>query len=321
MFRRRRVAKSRREYELQRAPEFLFERRPYDLRCADRKPGQCEIDERETGTVLVAGNQAPFLLTRLDELRLSQADVPVLTVTADPSNCVAVAGSGRADWSLRFCAQGEGEAEDEARERLHQISMARAGGTVLLTGPHLLSADPTRMGRGQLVVDAPADAPIVIHASFAAVQIRDVRGPVRVAATHGRATILNTTGQVDAIAMVVDFAGSGGRVTLSAEAEINMKLSTARFDGTLLAWAQRSVRTLVPPDFLTPFRAIVSRRQDFVCRAEFCSRVTQEKKGDLYYFTYAGDNSVAPEAAMHLRSEQATVVIDTMKEMKSSGAS
>ena len=74
----------------------------------------------------------------------------------------------------------------------------------------------------------------------------------------------------------------------------------------------RSVRTLVPPGFLTPFRAIVSRRQDFVCRAEFCWRVMREKKGDLYYFTYAGDNSIAPEAAMHLRSEQATVVIDTM---------
>jgi hypothetical protein len=125
---------------------------------------------------------------------------------------------------------------------------------------------------------------------------------------------------VDAIAMLVDFAGSKGRVTLSAEAEINMKLPTVRFDGTLLAWAQQSVRTLVPPGFLTPFRAIVSRRRDFVCRTEFCSRVRQEKQGGLYYFTYDGDNSVAPEAVMHLRSEQATVVIDTMKEA-SRGAS
>jgi hypothetical protein len=312
MFRRRHVAKSQREYELQPAPEFLFERRPYELRCADRKPGQRVIDGRES--FLVVGNQAPYLLTRLEELRLSRADVPALTVTADPASSVDVAGSSRPDWSLRFCAQGEGAAEDEARESLHQISMARAGGIVSLNGPHLLGADPRRMSRGSLVVDAPADAPIVIHASYAAVQIRDVTGPVRIAATHGRVTILNTTGQVDATAMVVDFAGSGGRVTLSAEAEINMKLSTARFEGTLLAWAQRSVRTLVPPGFLTPLRAIVNRRQNFVCRAEFRSRVRQERKGDLYYFTYAGDSSVAPEAAMHLRSEQATVVIDTMKE-------
>jgi hypothetical protein len=242
MFRRRRLSKSRREYELERAPEFLVDYEPW---CADRKPGQPEIDEwRPVG--LVAGNQAPYLLTRLDELRLSQADVPVLTVTADPANCVAVAGSTRPDWSLRFCAQGEGDTENEARERLHERSMVRAGGTVSLTGPHLLSAEPTRMGRGQLLVDAPADAAIVIHASFAAVQIRDLKGPVRVAAAHARTTILNTTGRMDAIAMVVDFAGSKGRVTLSAEAEINMKLPTLRFDGTLLAWAQQSVRTLVP---------------------------------------------------------------------------
>src|SRR5690242_19894561 len=106
MFRRRRVAKIRREYERQPAHEFLFERRPYERRCADRKPGQREIDEPHTRAILVASNQAPYLLTRLDELRLSQAEVPALTVTADPSNYVAVAGSNRPDWSLRFCAQG-----------------------------------------------------------------------------------------------------------------------------------------------------------------------------------------------------------------------
>jgi len=96
--------------------------------------------------------------------------------------------------------------------------MVRTGGTVALIAPHPLSGERTPPGRGQLVVDAPADAPLVIHASYAAVHIRDVKGSVRVAATHGRAKMLNTTGQVDAIAFVIDFAGSGGRVTLSAGA-------------------------------------------------------------------------------------------------------
>ena len=136
--------------------------------------------------------------------------------------------------------------------------------------------------------------------------------PVRVSATHGRATILDTTGQVDATALVVDFAGTRGRVTLSAEAEINMKLPTVRFDGTLLAWAERAVRVLVPPDFVTPFRAITSRRSDFVCRTAFASRVTHEQQGELHCFTYAGDHSAAPRTVMHLRSEQATVVVDAL---------
>lgn len=313
MFRRRRLAKSRREYERQPAADFLFVKRPYDLRCADSKPGQPAIADA-TGAVLVAGNQLPYRLTRLDELRLSRADVPALTVTADPANSVAVAGNVRSDWSLRFCAEGEGAEEDQARQRLHQISMVRTGATVALIAPHLLSGERTPAGRGHLVVDAPFDAPLVIHASYAAVQIRDVKGSARVAATHGRATMLDTSGQVDATASVIDFAGSGGRVTLSAEAEINMKLVNARFDGTLLAWAQRSVRMLVPPGFSTPFRAIVSRREDFVCRTEFSSRVSHEKKGDLHYFIYGTDKSAMPDAVMHLRSEQATVVIDTTQE-------
>jgi hypothetical protein len=146
--------------------------------------------------------------------------------------------------------------------------MVRTGGTVALVAGPQLGAGGTPAGGGHLVVDAPADAPLVVHASYTAVQIRDMKGSVRVAATHARAMMLDTTGQVDAIAHVIDFAGSRGRVILSAEAEINLKLFNARFDGTLLAWAQRSVRMLVPPGFSTPSRAVVNWCEDFVCRTE-----------------------------------------------------
>lgn len=44
------------------------------------------------------------------------------------------------------------------------------------------------------------------------------------------------TGKVDATGFVVDFAGPKGMVILSAEAEINLKLNTARFDSALPAW-------------------------------------------------------------------------------------
>jgi len=312
MFHRRRLARSRRDYELQPAADFLFAKRPYQDRCADEKPGQAATGDAHHA-VLVAGHQKPYRLTRLDELRFSRSDVPALTVTADPANSVAVAGSERSDWSLRFCVQGAGESEHEARQRLHEISMVRSGGTVSLSAPHLLHKEQPATGRGNLVVDGPVDASVVIHASYAAVQLRDVKGPVRIAATHGRATILDTTGQLDATAFVIDFSAACGHVTLSAEAEINMRLPAPRFEGALVAWAQRCVRLLVPPGFTMPFRAIVSRRQDFVCRTEFASDVRYEKKGDLHYFTYAGadTDAVPPDTHMHLRSEQATVVIDT----------
>ena len=117
MFRRRHLEKSRCDYERQPAPEYLFEGRPHELQCADRTPGRQEVDGGETRMVVVAANQAPYLRTRLDELQLSRAEVPALAVTVDPSNTVSVIGSGRTDWSLRFCAQGEGQTDRRARIR------------------------------------------------------------------------------------------------------------------------------------------------------------------------------------------------------------
>ena len=135
-------------------------------------------------------------------------------------------------------------------------------------------------------------------------------GPVRVTAIHARATILNTTGIVDAAAFVVDFAGSEGTVILSAEAEINVKLTSPKFRGTLTAWAQLPVRALVPRGFQTPFQVLVNRPQDFVCRTEFATNMKLERKGGLYVYTFPGDGSTAPDD-VHLRSEHAEVVVDT----------
>jgi hypothetical protein len=295
---------SRRAYEQGAAPEFLFARRPIGSECADRTPGQ----PMEPGLRAVSPALPSYLRTRSETLTLSRSDVPALTVTADPSNMVEVTGNIQSDWSLRFWAQEEGNSEGEARGRLPALSMSRVGNTVSLNGPGFGHMAGTK---GQLIVDAPADAPIVVHASFGAVEVRDMTGPVRVTAMHRRAKILDTTGKVDASGFAVDFSGSKGAVILSAEAEINLKLNTTRFEGTLTAWAQRPVRVLVPQASQTPFQVSVNRPQDFVCRTDFCPKVKQEKKGRLYVFTYVGDGSTPPEL-VHLRSEQATVVIDTV---------
>jgi hypothetical protein len=294
---------ARRKYDLQAAPEFLFEQRPFSFGCADRTPGQ----SLEPGVRLVVSQQVPYLRTRLEALTLSRIDVPALTIAADPSEKVEVNGNQREDWFLRFCAYGEGNSEEEARDRLQDVSLSRVGGAVSLSGPGI-----GRMAgaRGDLIVDAPADAPTTVHASFAAVEVRNMIGPVRVTAIHARARILNTTGKVDATGFVVDFAGSKGTVILSAEAEINLKFTSAGFQGSVTAWAQGSVRVLTPPAFQTPFQAVVNRAQDFVCRTGFSAAVKRERKGGLCVFTYAGDGSIPPDR-VHLRSEHAMVVIDT----------
>ena len=305
------ASNARRKYEVEAAPEFLFERRPIEFECVDWTAGRPTTIPQGKKAFLVAGNQPPYLLTRSEQLTLARSEVPSLTITADSSNSVAVVGSNRADWFIRFCGEGGGQVEAEARERLQQISMTRLGATISVNSPPLGKSGHRR---GSLLVDAPGDAPVVIHASYSAVEVRDMTGPVRVTATHARAKILDTTGRVDASAFVVDFAGSRGTVNLSAD-EINLKVTAPRFDGELLAWAQQPVRVFVPPGFIMPFQALVNRPQDFVCRADFFSKMTQEKKGGLYVFTYTGDGNTAPEA-FHLRSEHSTVVVDSSTETR-----
>ena len=137
-----------------------------------------------------------------------------------------------------------------------------------------------------------------------------MNGPVRIAVTHARATVLDTRGRVDVTAGCIDFAGATGQVTLTAESEINLKVSTGRFDGTLLAWAQRSVRLLIPPDFRTPVEITVSTRHRFVCRADIGPKMAYRRHGELHVFTYGLNLSDSTRACLHLRSEQSTVLID-----------
>ncbi len=234
--------------------------------------------------------------------------MPGLTITSGPHNVITVVGSHVPDWTLGFLAYADGQNETEARERLQHISMTRMGSIVSLNGRGLFEGQHTG---GALDIEAPADAPVVIHASYAAVEVRDMQGPVRIATTHARAMVLGTTGQVSAIALVVDFAASRGQVTLSAEEEVNIKMTSPRFDGMLLASARRSVRMLVPPGFMTPFEVIVNRPQDFVCRAALCSEIQMKRQDTLYIFSYGGGSDVERESILRLRSEQATVVIDS----------
>jgi len=181
---------------------FLFNERPFQMNCADRPapfpPG--------TTRVVAISPVAPYARTRLDTLNLPLSEVPALTIASEPINSIQVAGSNQDHWAMQLCAEGEGNTADEATRYLQKISMERTGGLLTLnnTDSHGLSG-----GKGHLLVTAPAEAPVTVH-SYGAVEVHDMAGPVRIAAARGRATILNTSGLVDASAMIVDFAGSQG---------------------------------------------------------------------------------------------------------------
>lgn len=294
---------AQRKYEFGRAPDFLFQKERMPYGCA----GWPEKQPRR-GSFVTFSPRAPFRQTRETKWTLARKDLPALTLAADMTTFVTIAGEERPDWSLKLCAKGDGTTEAEARGKMESVSLARMGDLFSVEGRgSVAQPDAT----ADVLVQGPVDAPTTFHSSFGAIKVYDMDGPVRVATPRGRATILHTTGRVDVTGEIVDYAGAKGTVTLNASAEIDLKLIGPRFDGMLSAMAERSVRVLTPKGFATPFEAVVEKRDDFACRADFCAQVKEEKKSGLYFFSYGGPGG---DAKIHLRSEHGPVVMDTTTE-------
>jgi hypothetical protein len=284
----------------QRPPFTIVDERPFQMNCTDRPiplaPG--------TRGFAIGSPQAPYARTRLDTLDLPRNEVQALTIAADPINWIQIAGANQNHWTVQFCAKGEGNTIEEANSYLQKVSMQRTGSLLTLNNT---DARGLTGGLGNLLLTAPAGAPVTVH-SDAAVEVHDMAGPVRVSAL-GRAVILNTTGRVDASAMDVDFAGSQGSVALNASWDIDIKLTATTFRGNLSANAQRQVHAFFPPGFQTPVEILVNRPKDFVCRADFCSKIEKDRVNFLYRFTYG--NAKGASDHIGLRSENLQVTLDT----------
>jgi hypothetical protein len=270
------------------------------MHCADR-PSPLPPGTRSFATFSPG---APYARTRLDTLSLPLNEVPALTIAAEPLNWIQIAGVNQDHWTVQFCAEGEGDTIDEANGYLQKVSMQRIGSLLTL---NRTDARGLTGGQGHLLLTAPVGAPVTMH-SDSAVEVHDMAGPVRISAL-GRATILNTTGRVDAFAMIVDFAGSQGLVALNASWDIDIKLTATKFRGNLGANAQRQVHALFPPGFQTPVEILVNRPKDFVCRADFCSKFKKDRVNFLYRFTYGDIEGTSDQIGM--RSMDAQVVLDT----------
>jgi hypothetical protein len=293
-----------RKYEEEPAPWFLFQDRPVPPTCLDR-PLKVLPPAGKAYMMVTISPQAPYARTRLEHLTFSRAEIPALTLVADLGSGIEINGDQRDGWAMRLCAQGEGDNEADALGRMQTIAMTRTGGSFSLDGR---SGGPFHDARADLWVDAPADAPVVVHA-LGAVRVRDMKGPVRISAAHGRTTILNSSGRIDVNAGVIDYMVSSGTITLNSTSEINLKFTAQRFDGKLTAEGRRPVRALMPLGFETRFQAVVDRRSDFICRADICSHVRERRENGLYTFTY-GDDGSTDRPPVWLRSENSTVVID-----------
>jgi hypothetical protein len=246
----------------------------------------------------------------MDELRLLRSELPALTITADPGNQLVIEGSDRNDLRLGYCARANGDREKDALALLGGATMIRKGTMVSLDTPE------TSLHRWSVLhVETPRDQPIVIHVN-APVRVRGMKAPLRVSASGARLTVLEHAGPLDAVAGLIDYSGSSGRVVLTADSEMNMKITDVRFDGSVEATGGGPVRVLIPIRFRTPFTAEVNRAEDFICRADICSQVKREKQGTRFVFTFGGDGGAEPNR-LQLRSAESTVVIDNAPAEKS----
>jgi len=157
-----RSSNARNDADLQAVPEFLFEEGSLGQTCEDRTPGR----QLQPGFRLVGAGQAPYRRIRQEELAFSRSEIPALTIAANASQAITITGQDRGDWSLHFCAYGDGNSENEALDRLRDVSLVRLGGAVSLNGPRGVRAAGAG---GNVMVQAPVDAPVTVHASFAPV--------------------------------------------------------------------------------------------------------------------------------------------------------
>jgi hypothetical protein len=291
----------------ERPPLFLFEARPFErafqANCTNRPSPPPPSSTGRYETFTTNPPQAFYARTRLETLNFSLHEVPALTVAAEPINWLMISGVSQDHWTLNFCAKGEGDTAEEASSYLQKISMLRTGS--LLTLNNTDSRFRTG-GQGTLLLDAPVDAPVTVH-SDAGIEVHDMAGPVRISTAWGRAKILNTSGLVNASAEIVDFAGSQGSVSLHAFMDINIKLTSTKFRGNLNASAQRQVLVFFPPAFQTPVYVLVKEPKDFVCRADFCSKIKKDRENSLYRFTYGDVANASDRITVRSMSEQVTL--------------
>jgi hypothetical protein len=312
--RRRRAGRQGPEFERQPVPDFLFERRPIELQTRERINGIEQFPPSTSpGFYLRSGNDLPYRLVRLDHRSISVTEMPIFTLVSDPEASIYISGSPEADsWSVDCCAYGEGGTEEEAKQRLSGIQLDHRGGVLHLRRPLFTSTQSSEVGRsgGEVAAVGPADATVLIHASYCYVHVRDVTGSIRVSAAHARVSLLDTAGRVDAVGLCIDLATTGGDALLSAELQVNLKLRRG-FSGSVTASAQRGVFMCVPSDCRTPFRAVVPRADNFACRTPFSDRVRHEGRDGYHAFTYRPAGVADDSLPITLHAEQGTIVVDS----------
>lgn len=279
----------------QRAPDIVFNRSRIGLPPDIPTPGR-------PGLRALSAPQHTERVAR--QFEYSASDLAALNIDLAPMSMVSITGNEGSRYSFGLHAEAACDDPQQARALLERLSFTREGSTLVLRNPPSL---PGVLCRSYLDVLTPADRAIVVTGTYSAVQLFGIRAPVTISTTHGKISFFETAGRVDAVANDggwIVFEGDRGRARLNADLGIDLKLTAARFDGTLEAAANGEVRVLLPPDFLTGIEVHVRAGSQFVCRSRIRSRFRRRRAGGGRVFCYGE----APP--MRLVSRQGPVIID-----------
>ena len=236
---------------------------------------------------------APAVCNRAEQLSLSTTEMPALAIDAGDQTTVSIVGTDADRYEVRFCAQAGGANDSDARLSLDKIALTHSGQLLKATAPEHSRERPVN---AWLHIEAARQRAVTVNGTSSYMEVFGIDAPVHVSTTHARIKLIETTAEVQATAHVgvIDFAGHRGRVRLNVdgEGEINLKLTAARFDGTLHAKAEMAIRILLPPGFESPFEAIVDQPDLFVCRAGLAPDVRRRNRGGGVVFSYGPGDPV-----------------------------
>jgi hypothetical protein len=210
---------------------------------------------------------------RSEEVSFPKSEAPTLLLDVQ-SSLLSVTGSDSQNYEARLCAEAGAASQDEATALLERIRLTRAGNTLKLSSPSFNSRE--EQSSAIVRMTAPRDAPMNISGTYAALAVHDMSAPLKLTTTHARITVLETTGDVDAEVKefgIIDFSGTRGHIRLDAPTEINLNFTGQKFDGTLSAKSDWTIRVLLPKGFASSFEADVTKNSNFICRGDICSHV------------------------------------------------
>lgn len=276
-----------RDHTFDSAPLFLFEARQMTMACDPIPPGNgARLMGRSRGVV-----NAPFASQRSEQMAFSAMGMPALALDVDQTR-VSIKGTDADAYDVRFCVQARGPGENEARQLLEHVTLARTNELLKIRKPEYSRDHPTD---AWLRIAAPRHRAITVNGNYSYTEIFGMDASVRIVTTHARVKLVGVAGDVTATAHlgVIDFAGDSGRIRLNADGEIgniNLKLIAPRFDGTLEATAEVAIRVLLSPAFQSSFEALVDSPERFVCRGAIAPHVRRHDREGRVVFAYGPGN-------------------------------